>query len=330
MFAAVNAATALRHAMEHAIAARARMAEQLTALAAEDHDLQLDAERAAGERGTAAEGLERARAAMETLRLDRAARESELTGARSDRDVRAQSLRTAEHELASVNARRTSLEELDAARVQYGDGARTVLAESPDDVGQMGSVADYLEVDRRYERAVEACLGERLQHVVVASHAHAARGVQLVRERSAGRVGFVIAPPEGVAPMAAAASSDFAPAGLTPLAEILRISGPAADVIRASLSHTWVAEGFAAAVEAIALCSQEQRADRAAAVIVTLDGDVFRGGHIVEGGLPAEARGILATKREIKELRERADTQAAAVERLRGEVESPRPDDCRG
>ena len=322
VFAAVNAATALRHAMEHAIAARARMAEQLTALAAEDHDLQLDAERAAGERGTAADGLERARAAMETLRFDRAARESELTGARSDRDARAQSLRTAEHELASLNARRTSLEELDAARVQYGDGARTVLAESPDDVAQMGSVADYLDVDRRYERAVEACLGERLQHVVVASHAHAARGVQLVRERGAGRVGFVIAPPEGVAPAAVAASSDFAPAGLTPLAEVLRISGPAADVIRASLSHSWVADGFAAAVEAIALCSQEQRAARAAAVIVTLDGDVFRGGHIVEGGLPAEARGILATKREIKELRERSDTQAAAVERLRGEVES--------
>ena len=57
----------------------------------------------------------------------------------------------------------------------------------------MGSVADYLEVDRRYERAVEACLGESLQHVVVASHAHAAAGLRLARERNAGRVGFVVA-----------------------------------------------------------------------------------------------------------------------------------------
>jgi hypothetical protein len=31
-------------------------------------------------------------------------------------------------------------------------------------------VADYLEVDRRYERAVEACLGELLQHVIVERH----------------------------------------------------------------------------------------------------------------------------------------------------------------
>ena len=50
----------------------------------------------------------------------------------------------------------------------------------------MGSVADYLEVDRRYERAVEACLGEWLQHVVVESQTHAAAGLRFVRERRRG------------------------------------------------------------------------------------------------------------------------------------------------
>ena len=103
---------------------------------------------------------------------------------------RARELRTREHELAALLARLTSLEELDAARAEYGDGARTILAESPDDVGQMGSVADYLEVDRRYERAVEACLGESLQHVVVATHAHAAAGLRL-RARAQRRPGRV-------------------------------------------------------------------------------------------------------------------------------------------
>jgi chromosome segregation protein len=53
--------------------------------------------------------------------------------------------------------------------------------------------------------------------------------------------------------------------------------------------------------------------------IVTLDGEVFRGAHVVEGGVRAEARGILATKREIKELRERVDEQGGAVERVREE-----------
>ena len=44
---------------------------------------------------------------------------------------------------------------------------------------------------------------------------------------------------------------------------------------------------------------------------------MFRGPHIVEGGARAEARGILTTRREIKELRERAEAEGAAVERLR-------------
>ncbi len=92
VFAAVNAATALRHAMEHAVAARARMAEQIAALEVEDHDLGVEASRAAAERAAAADALARARSAMEALHVDRAARESELVGgARRSRDAAARS-----------------------------------------------------------------------------------------------------------------------------------------------------------------------------------------------------------------------------------------------
>jgi len=313
VFAVVNAATALRHAMEHAVAARARMAERIAALEIEDRDLSMEGERASAERTTAAEGLERARAALETLRVERGARESELAAARGERDAGALELRKAEHELAGLRARLASLEELDAARAQYGDGARTILAESPDSVGQMGSVADYLEVERRYERAVEACLGEWLQHVVVESQAHAAAGLRLVRERNAGRVGFVIA---GAHPVESDAAAG-APAGLTPLSEVVRVSGPAADAIRAVLTRTWIAADFdqaAAAAEMLAGVSTVFGS------IVTLDGDVFHGARIVEGGVRAEARGILATKREIKELRERGELHGEAIEGLRRDV----------
>src|SRR6185503_2955940 len=41
------------------------------------------------------------------------------------------------------------------------------------------------------------------------------------------------------------------------------------------------------------------------APVATLDGDVLRGAHLVSGGTRVEARGILATRREIKELTER-------------------------
>ena len=192
VYAAVNAATALRHAMEHAAAARARIGEQLGKLDVERNDLAVEAQRAAAERSAAEDSLRRAREATEILHVDRAARESELSVARTSREALGKDVRTREHELAGVVARLKSLEELDAARAEYGDGARIILAESGDAVAHLGSVADYVEVDQEYERAVDASLGDVLQHVVVRTHADAAAGLQFVRERSAGRVGFVV------------------------------------------------------------------------------------------------------------------------------------------
>src|SRR5688572_18572043 len=193
VFAAVNAATALRHAMEHAAAARGRIAEQLNKLEVESGDLRVEAERAVQERTVAEEAMARAREAIDGLRVERATRESELAGARADRDEKTRTFRHREHELAGIVARLRSLEELAAARAEYGDAARLVLAESSGEVGQMGSVADYLEVDAGYERAVEACLGDLLPHVVVPTHDHAAAGLEFARSKEAGRVGFLVA-----------------------------------------------------------------------------------------------------------------------------------------
>jgi chromosome segregation protein len=310
VFAAVNAATALRHAVDHAVSAQARIAEQLAKLEVEEGDLRVEAQRAESERAAAHDALIRARDAMELLRSDRAARESELSAARTDREGRASELRTVEHDLAGVLARLKSLEELDAARAEYGDGARLILSESHDDVAHMGSVADYLQVDGRYERAVEACLGELLEHVVVRTHEHAAAGLRFARERSAGRVGFLVAgEPQSIDQDGRAVP----PSGVLAIADLVRISGPAEHAIRAALADAWIAEGFDVARAAAA----EGRGP-----VATLGGDVFSGRYRVQGGARAEARGILATKREIKELRERADELRVAIDRIRGDLGS--------
>ena len=308
VFAAVNAATALRHAMEHAGAARARIGEQIAKLEVETQDLRVEAERAAQDRALADAGLQRAKDAMDELRVERAAKESELAGARGTRDARAYEFRSGEQQLAALAARLRSLEELDAARAEYGDGARLVLAESNGDVRQMGSVADYLEVDGRYERAVESCLGDLLQYVVVPTHDAASAGLRFASERSAGRVGFLIA-------SHTSASVPVVPVppipGVASVADLIRVSGPAGEAISATLAGAWIAESPESARHAAAVLPGP---------VGTLDGLVFRGPNVVEGGTRGEARGILATKREIKELRESLVDERARVERLREEI----------
>ena len=120
VFAAVNAATALRHAVEHAAAARTRIGEQIAKLEGEGHDLRVEVQRVEQDRASAQGGLERARETMDGLRVERGARESELAGARSTREARTQEFRALDHQIASLTARLRSLEELDrgACRVR--------------------------------------------------------------------------------------------------------------------------------------------------------------------------------------------------------------------
>ena len=308
VFAAMNAATALRHAMDHAASQRARVGETLAKLDIESDDLGREQEGVEASQTAAAAALARAQAALEQVRLETAVRESEVGAARAEYEDRLRRVRDREQELARNEARLASLVELEATRGEFGDAARMVLVQANGRVNQLGAVADYLDVDRRYERAVEACLGDLLQHVIVERHEQAASGLALVREHDAGRCGFVVIDP---------GSNGFHPReairmpGVVPLGDVLRIAGPHQPTIQKIVPEAYVAETFEAAV---AMSRQTL------APVATLEGDVLRGPHVVCGGAKAESRGILATKREIKELRERTAAGRDELVRLTDEA----------
>jgi len=304
VFAALNSATALRHAMEHAAAQRERVSGMLGKLGIEQDDLNRETEGVEAEGRTAQESLSRGQATMEQIRIASAARASELASARTALDAQAKTVREFEQELARSEARLVSLVELESSRAEFGDAARMVLVQANGRVGQQGAVADYVEVDRRYERAVEACLGDLLQHVIVERHEHAAAGLALVREHDAGRCGFVVIDAGSTAPIPGEA---LHMSGVVPVSEVLRVSGPHTSTLLKVVPEAYIAETFDAAVAL---------ARRTSAPVATLDGDVVRGPHLVSGGAKVESRGILTTKREIRELRERITTDRAELARL--------------
>ena len=316
VFSAINSATALRHALEHGAIARDRVSETLSKLQVEADDVRIESERVAADRRAAADGLGRAQEAIDATRIARGARESELASARIEHDWRARSVRAREHEIAGLEARLTSLQELEAARAEYGDAARAVLAEANGKVNQQGAVADYLEVDAGYERAVEACLGDLLQHVIVERPEYAAAGLRLVREQSAGRCGFLITSVEGENPAEAGSGrDDSAPEGLVALSSVVRVTGPFAAVIRQAIGDAWIAGSYDRAAAAIRSAVSPD-----AAPVATTSGDLFRGPHLVAGGGRQDARGILETKREIKDLDERIRAEREALLRLSEET----------
>jgi chromosome segregation protein len=182
VFAALNTVTALQHAVQHASQQHDRVGETLAKLEVEQEDLRRETEKAEAERAVATDLLARTNGLLDTVRLDRAAHESALVTARSEHEARTRDVRMREQELAASEARLASLEELASTRGDFGDAARMVLVQANGHVGQQGAVADYLEVDRRYERAVEACLGELLQHVIVERHDQAAASSSSIQD----------------------------------------------------------------------------------------------------------------------------------------------------
>src|SRR5439155_2436482 len=181
---------------------------------------------------------------------------------RIEHEWRARSVRSREHGLAGLDARLKSLEELDEARAGYGDAARTVLVQANGQVNQQGAVADYLEVEAGYERAVEACLADLLQHVVVERPEHASAGFQLVREAGAGRCGFLITSeqPSAISPQPSI------PDGVVAMTSVVRVNGPFAGAIRHAIGEAGITRSYDAASSASRITTLP---------VATLDGDMF-------------------------------------------------------
>ena len=320
VYAVLNTITALTAAHDSAAAQRERAVDTNSRLDVEARELAAELDRARAQRAAAAEALHRAQDGLESARMARAARESELAGARLEHEWRSREVRTREQELAGMAARLHSLEEIDAHRGGFADAARMVLVNANGKVGQMGAVADFIEVEPRYERAVEACLGDLLQHVLVERLEHVSAGLKLIRQEDAGRCGFVVGRPDGSAEVHHggsgtvvhhAGSAAEVPAGFVSLSSVVRVSGPFPNAIQAVMGGALIADSFEAA---------SRIAPTIPFPVATLDGDVFYGKHVVTGGEKTESRGILATKREIKELREKIAEARAALERLTTET----------
>ena len=293
-----SAIASIRHAVQHAAAQAERVAELLGKLDVERREVMREAAATETERAQVETDLISTRDAIARIAVSRVERELEVAALRSALDAGLRDVRAREQETAALEARLSSLEELAASRAEFGDAARMVLREANGRVGQRGAVADCLDVDRAYERAVEASLGELLQYVLVDHHEQAAEGLSLVRGADAGRCGFVVLDGATAADAAQSLAGDDAlrADGVMPVTDVVRVSGPHAQVVRELLRGAYVADTFA---RAVAFAGQHGVA------VATPEGDLARGRHLVMGGARVESRGILATRREIRDLRVR-------------------------
>ena len=314
MFAAVNAATALQNVIDNAAAAHRRIAESLSKIDAEASDLEAEADRIRQRRAAAEAARNQGRERLEAVRAGRTERTAELASTRTAVESRTRDLRDREQQVAVMRARVESLEELEAGRAAYGEAAREILVPGSQ-VAHHGSVADHLEVERNEESAVESCLVDLLQDVVVPTRGAALAGVAVVTSRDMGRCGFVVAD-ESPGPSPARPPHP----ALRALAGVVKVSGAGAAAVRRLLQRRWIASSIEEATAAAQTTDDP---------IATPEGIVVRGTvRLAAGGRPGVG-GLLGPKREIKELRERIAAEGETVARLGHEIAGCKADSAR-
>src|SRR4029077_7139601 len=169
-----------------------------------------------------------------------------------------------------------------------------------------GVLADFIEVDASYEKAVEEFLHEELEYVVVQNWNEAERGIDIMRADFDGRATFLVHPE---------------PEERRPLLE--ELNGAEGIVGRLS-SHLHFTNGFALAPEhllpRLAHCflASDREAARKLAVehphlFFLLPDGVSYHGHAVSGGKKTGS-GPLALKRELRELMTEVGVKQRAVE----------------
>ena len=225
-------------------------------------------------------------------------------------------------EVASLNGRRNSLEALIREHSYSTDTVRnifktTAYKQNLDGMAAVGTLADFLEVEGKYESVVDEFLRDELNYIVVKSWDAADKGVHLLQTDVAGRATFLVHPNDAQANFAFAEGmkSDAQTSiegieGVVPLKSCVRVLdgfGKSLEVILPKLREGFVApDSYTARTLAL---SHPQ------AFFLSPSGETFHN-VTVTGGRP-RAQGPLALKRELSEVQssvEKAERELAQTD----------------
>jgi chromosome segregation protein len=248
----------------------------------------------------------------------RAAQEEELQQGSVDRREAEALLIRVREELADRRSRLTSLLELQKNFEGYGRGVKAILLRDEDERrrdGVYGLVADVLRTEARHERSIEAVLGERLQLVLVESHAAGLRAVDYLRKAAQGRASFVPLTEMEQLPLVPEAGDLPPPEGTVRAVDAAQCAPEHERLKRYLLGDVFLCDSLATA---LALWAR----DPGERTFVSADGEVVDREGVVSGGsLEGVGDGLLHKRREVQELAETVQELEARLSATTGQAE---------
>ncbi|VBB47845.1 Chromosome partition protein Smc [uncultured Desulfatiglans sp.] len=223
--------------------------------------------------------------------------------------------KAAEKEWTVSQTRLGSLQTLLDNYEGYQKGVRNIMKAqdlAPHKEGRiLGLVADMIDVQPRYEQAVEAVLAENLQSVIVATQEDGRQAVEYLKQEDRGRSSFV--PIEDLNGENGNGRKIYP--GAHPLVSFISCPEKYAPLFGTLLGRTLVVDDLETALKA-------WKANGKDCCFVTVEGDMVDERGVISGGrFSRVTQGLLARKREVTELKNQVDAGRARAENLKERLE---------
>jgi chromosome segregation protein len=219
-----------------------------------------------------------------------------------------------------------SFKELDQRRTHYSLAVQEAFsANESEDFHLIGTLADSLQVDARWERAVEGAFGSALQSILVPTPDDAIRAAAWLKNNQAGRATFLVTGFHG--------GSDAVDVDVMTFRDTMNNTATRQQYVPVGINGPRIADTLQAARELLTVLERTMPERMNARVVdtlddatalslatgdmfVTTDGDWVAGGQFLNAGngrALEEGAGLLTFKRELRELETRVADLAAEL-----------------
>ena len=237
--------------------------------------------------------------------IDLKKKEEELTGKEKEwRDKLRENGRKLEENQTAFHKQQSRLESLKniAERYDgYGNSIRKVMEQKASNPGLLGVVSDLIQVEKKYETAIETALGGNIQNIVTEDENTAKKMIGFLKQNRLGRATFL--------PLTSV-SAKGNPKNETLLDEE-GVLGIANRLIKCDKKYDEVAAyllGRVLVVDTIDHAIALAKKNHYSLHIVTLEGEYLSPGGSMTGGAFKNSSNLLARKREIEELEQKVDS----------------------
>ena len=180
--------------------------------------------------------------------------------------------------------------------------------------GVEGVIASLISVDKKYETAIEMCLGQAMQNIVTKTETDAKKLIEHLRKNNLGRASFL--PISSVHGKKIEKVNSNGIDGIIGIAaDLVKADKKYQDIILNLLGRTVIVENMDSAIKLAKANSYSFR-------IVTLEGDVINPSGAISGGSVAQKTvNILGRSREIEELKAKLEELNSEIKKLEKEKE---------